>query len=46
MRAHAHPREDHLIPLMVVAGAASSDCGVRTFTDHMGNKAVSGFEFG
>jgi aromatic ring-opening dioxygenase catalytic subunit (LigB family) len=23
----AHPREDHLLPLIVIAGAAGEDCG-------------------
>ena len=41
-----HPREDHLIPLMVAAGAAGADPGRRTFRDLLGGKAVSCFSFG
>jgi len=41
-----HPREDHLIPLMVAAGAAGSDIGRRSFRDLLGGKAVSCFSFG
>ncbi len=40
------PREDHLIPLMVVAGAAGSDPGRRDFHDMIGGKAISGYAFG
>jgi aromatic ring-opening dioxygenase catalytic subunit (LigB family) len=43
---HAHPRPDHLIPLMVVAGAAGDDVGRQAFSDRIGGKAVSSFEFG
>ena len=42
----AHPREEHLLPLMVAAGAAGADPGRRTYADHLGGKAVSGFQFG
>lgn len=41
-----HPREEHLLPLMVVAGAAGEDAGRRTFNDRVFGKAVSGFQFG
>jgi aromatic ring-opening dioxygenase catalytic subunit (LigB family) len=41
-----HPREDHLIPLMVAAGAAGADSGRRSFRDLLGGKAVSCFSFG
>jgi aromatic ring-opening dioxygenase catalytic subunit (LigB family) len=41
-----HPREEHLLPLMVVAGAAGGDTGRRTFNDRVFGKAVSGFQFG
>ena len=41
-----HPREDHLIPLMVAAGAAGADIGRRSFRDLLGGKAVSCFSFG
>jgi aromatic ring-opening dioxygenase catalytic subunit (LigB family) len=42
----AHPREEHLIPLMVAAGAAGPDRGHRTFHGHVMNATVSGFQFG
>jgi len=41
----AHPREDHLLPLMVTAGAGGYDIGRLVYTDSMGNKPVSGFAF-
>ena len=41
-----HPREEHLIPLMVAAGAGGEDRGRRTFRDLLGDKAVSCFAFG
>lgn len=41
-----HPREDHLIPLMVVAGAGGADVGRRVFHDVIGGKTISGFAFG
>jgi aromatic ring-opening dioxygenase catalytic subunit (LigB family) len=41
-----HPREEHLLPLMVAAGAARSEPGARTYADHIRGKAVSGFQFG
>jgi aromatic ring-opening dioxygenase catalytic subunit (LigB family) len=42
----AHPREEHLIPLMVAAGAADGDAGVRTFSGSIAGKALSAFQFG
>jgi len=42
----SHPREEHLIPLMVAAGAAGEDPGVRTFSESIAGKALSGFQFG
>ena len=42
----AHPRSEHLLPLMVVAGAAGEDAGRRTYSDRVFGKAVSGFRFG
>ena len=41
-----HPREEHLIPLMVAAGAAGTDAGTRSFHDTIGGKTISGFRFG
>jgi aromatic ring-opening dioxygenase catalytic subunit (LigB family) len=42
----AHPREEHLIPLMVVAGAAGADRGVSTWSGSFGGFPISGFHFG
>ncbi len=42
----AHPREDHLIPLMVVAGAAGTDVGHRIFVDHVMDVVMASYEFG
>ena len=44
--AASHPREEHLIPLMVAAGAAAGDRGVRSFGESIGGKRISGFQFG
>lgn len=41
-----HPRPEHLLPLMVAAGAAGDDVGVRAFNDRVLGKALSGFQFG
>jgi len=44
----AHPREDHLLPLMVALGAAGNDAGTRIYhqTDFMGAITASSFRFG
>ncbi len=42
----SHPREEHLLPLMVVAGAAGSDAGRRVFHDRVMGATVSAFAFG
>ncbi len=44
----AHPREEHLIPLMVVAGCAEDQYGLNTYNqkDFMGGIHVSNFRFG
>lgn len=42
----AHPREEHLIPLMVALGAGGDDPATRDFTDHVMGWAVSGYRFG
>jgi aromatic ring-opening dioxygenase catalytic subunit (LigB family) len=41
-----HPRAEHLLPLMVVAGAGGADRGHRTFNDHIFGKPVSAYRFG
>jgi len=41
-----HPREEHLLPLMVAAGAAGSDRGRRSYGERVFGKAVSAFRFG
>ena len=42
----AQPREDHLLPLMVAAGAASGETGIIHFHGHALGKPISGFRFG
>lgn len=42
----AHPREEHLLPLMVAAGAAGGDRGTRDYNDVIMGAATSGFRFG
>ena len=44
----AHPREEHLIPLMVAVGAAEGEAGERVYHEDafMGGIAVSSFRFG
>jgi len=42
----AHPREDHLMPLMVTAGAAGADTGHRLFLDEVASVAMASYEFG
>lgn len=42
----AHPREEHLLPLMVVAGAAGEDIVRTDFSEVIGGKRISGFAFG
>lgn len=41
-----HPRADHLIPLMVVAGAAGDSIGQRLFTDTVFNVLMASYRFG
>ena len=43
--AYAHPREEHLLPLMVAAGAGGEAPGVRTFRDEPMNAAISAYRF-
>ena len=44
----AHPREDHLVPLMVAAGAAEHEASASVYheDDFFGHLAVSSFRFG
>ena len=42
----AHPREEHLLPLMVVAGAAGDDIGRTTFNGDFFRARVSAFRYG
>jgi aromatic ring-opening dioxygenase catalytic subunit (LigB family) len=42
----AHPRAEHLLPLMVAAGAGGGDAGQRSYSDRVFGKAISGFRFG
>jgi aromatic ring-opening dioxygenase catalytic subunit (LigB family) len=42
----SHPTPEHLLPLMVAAGAGGRDAGTRTYNDRLMGKAVSGFQFG
>ncbi len=44
----AHPREDHLLPLMVAVGAAGDDIGIRVYhqPDFMGAITASSYRFG
>ncbi len=41
-----HPHPDHLLPLMVAAGAAGTDSGRKIFEDEVMGVLVSGFAFG
>lgn len=43
---NAHPREEHLLPLMVAAGAAGDEPGKRVFTDNVMMADISAFRFG
>ena len=43
---YAHPREEHLIPLMVVAGAAGQDAGRITFNEDLMSARVSAVQYG
>lgn len=41
-----HPREEHLLPLMVVAGAAGGDAGVAAYRGTFMGMQLSAFHFG
>ncbi len=43
---YAHPREEHLVPVMVAAGAAEGEPGRRVFNDTIMGAVTSGFRFG
>jgi len=42
----AHPREDHLMPLLVAAGAAGDDEGRVLVTDEVMNVSMTSYRFG
>jgi aromatic ring-opening dioxygenase catalytic subunit (LigB family) len=42
----AHPREEHLLPLMVMAGAAGTDRGRIAYSDTFGGARISAVHFG
>ena len=42
---YAHPREEHLIPLMVAAGAGGGATGRRIFTSEPMGAAISAYRF-
>jgi len=42
----AHPREEHLLPLVVVAGAAADDHGRQVFRDEVMGATISAYAFG
>lgn len=42
----AHPREEHLLPLMVIAGAAGNDLGATPYRDFVIGAHVSAAHFG
>ena len=42
----AHPREEHLTPLLVAAGAASNDAATQPYHDRVMGAPISAFRFG
>jgi aromatic ring-opening dioxygenase catalytic subunit (LigB family) len=42
----SHPREEHLIPLMVAAGAGDGEAGSKIFEGRIPNVTISAFRFG
>ncbi len=43
--AFAHPREEHLVPLFVAAGAGGNAPGGRVFTNEPMGATISAFRF-
>jgi aromatic ring-opening dioxygenase catalytic subunit (LigB family) len=43
---NAHPREEHLLPLMIAAGAAAGAPGEKVFSDEVMMARISGYRFG
>ena len=43
---YAHPREEHLIPLMVATGAAGDDPATLAFNGTFGGTRLSAYHFG
>ncbi len=43
--AFCHPREEHLVPLFVAAGAGGEGAGMRIFTDEPMGAAISAYRF-
>lgn len=43
---HAHPREEHLLPLMVIAGAAGADRGTVAYNGTILDLRLSAYHFG
>ena len=43
---NAHPREEHLMPLMIAAGAGDTSAGVNVFSDVVMQARISAFRFG
>jgi aromatic ring-opening dioxygenase catalytic subunit (LigB family) len=43
---HAHPREEHLLPMMVVAGAAGRDRGTVAYNGTFAGLRLSAYHFG
>jgi hypothetical protein len=41
-----HPREEHLLPLMVIAGAAGTERGVIAYRGELFGVAISAYHFG
>jgi len=42
----AHPREEHLLPLMVIAGAAGTDAGRLAYSGTFGGMRISALHYG